>query len=109
MGQLILLSKHYSAFNREAGLRYFLVGPGEIFTWATILLTIRAIFNLDVIYGVYFLTWVLHKISSSKSSDISLPMAIWQQWTMQGHFILQLSRFQQLAFSSRSIIHGQRK
>jgi len=57
--QLILLSKHYSAFAREAGLRYFLVGPGEIFTWATLLLTIRAIFNLDVIYGVYFLTWGL--------------------------------------------------
>jgi choline-phosphate cytidylyltransferase len=56
-GQLVLFYKHYSAFMREAGLRYLLIGPGELLTWAMGLLCIRAIFGLGWLSFVYDLTW----------------------------------------------------
>eukprot|EP00928_Gymnodinium_smaydae_P074814 TRINITY_DN5782_c0_g1_i3.p1 TRINITY_DN5782_c0_g1~~TRINITY_DN5782_c0_g1_i3.p1 ORF type:complete len:532 (-),score=81.95 TRINITY_DN5782_c0_g1_i3:186-1727(-) len=55
--QLILLVKHYSAFTRQAGLRYFLIGPGELVSWSVGLLMFRGIFGLSMTKFVYDFTW----------------------------------------------------
>eukprot|EP00811_Abedinium_folium_P033854 NODE_6787_length_1639_cov_3.355820.p1 GENE.NODE_6787_length_1639_cov_3.355820~~NODE_6787_length_1639_cov_3.355820.p1 ORF type:complete len:374 (+),score=94.54 NODE_6787_length_1639_cov_3.355820:334-1455(+) len=55
--QLLLLQKHYTAFIRTGGLRYFLIGPGEMIMWAAVLLSIRGVFGLEILYGFYHYTW----------------------------------------------------
>lgn len=55
--QIVLLLKHYSAFQREAGIRYFLIGPGELLSWAGGLLLVRMIFGLTFLRAAYDLTW----------------------------------------------------
>eukprot|EP00929_Paragymnodinium_shiwhaense_P114671 TRINITY_DN83141_c0_g1_i1.p1 TRINITY_DN83141_c0_g1~~TRINITY_DN83141_c0_g1_i1.p1 ORF type:complete len:514 (+),score=115.61 TRINITY_DN83141_c0_g1_i1:123-1664(+) len=55
--QLVLLLKHYSAFVREAGLRYFLVGPGELLSWASGALVVRMLFGLQWLQALYDLSW----------------------------------------------------
>lgn len=55
--QLVLLMKHYSAFVREAGLRYFLIGPGELISCVSGVLAVRAIFGLRWMTLLYDMTW----------------------------------------------------
>jgi len=55
--QLVMLMKHYSAFMREAGLRYLLVGPGELIFWVTGILTLRGVFGISIVGLVYSFTW----------------------------------------------------
>jgi len=55
--QLIFLLKHYSAFSREAGLRYILVGPGELISVGAGLLCVRIVLGLDIMNSVYSYTW----------------------------------------------------
>jgi len=55
--QLVLLVKHYSAFRREAGIRYFLLGPGELISCAAGLLVIRGTFGLVWLKSLYDFTW----------------------------------------------------
>jgi len=55
--QLVFLLKHYSAFTREAGLRYILVGPGELISWAAGLLCIRIVLGIDMLSSFYSHTW----------------------------------------------------
>eukprot|EP00405_Crypthecodinium_cohnii_P019301 CAMPEP_0206472724 /NCGR_PEP_ID=MMETSP0324_2-20121206/32390_1 /ASSEMBLY_ACC=CAM_ASM_000836 /TAXON_ID=2866 /ORGANISM="Crypthecodinium cohnii, Strain Seligo" /LENGTH=488 /DNA_ID=CAMNT_0053947417 /DNA_START=144 /DNA_END=1611 /DNA_ORIENTATION=- len=54
--QLVLLMKHYSAFMREAGVRYFLVGPGELISWVTGLLALQGI-GINIVGIAYNITW----------------------------------------------------
>jgi len=57
--QLVLLLKHYSAFTREAGLRYFLIGPGELISCVMGMLALRGVFGLSVVQVTYDLSWGL--------------------------------------------------
>lgn len=45
-GQIVLLYKHHSAFLREAGMRYWFFGPGEVITFVIQLLFVHAIFGV---------------------------------------------------------------
>mmetsp|Transcript_15502 Transcript_15502/g.30950 ORF Transcript_15502/g.30950 Transcript_15502/m.30950 type:complete len:542 (-) Transcript_15502:103-1728(-) len=52
--QLILFTKHLSAFHRNAGLRYnLLTGPGEVITFCIVLLLVRATMGLDWFIALY--------------------------------------------------------
>lgn len=52
--QLVLFTKHLSAFHRNAGLRYnVLTGPGEVIVSVIILLAVRATLGLDWFLGIY--------------------------------------------------------
>jgi choline-phosphate cytidylyltransferase len=55
--ELVFFMKHYSAFVREAGLRYFLIGPGELVSWAAGLLVISCFFGIGWIKVFYTYTW----------------------------------------------------
>jgi choline-phosphate cytidylyltransferase len=54
--QIVLLIKHYSAFVREAGIRYLLIGPNEILAWIGGLLLVRMFFGLAWLRAIYDLT-----------------------------------------------------
>mmetsp|Transcript_52207 Transcript_52207/g.62862 ORF Transcript_52207/g.62862 Transcript_52207/m.62862 type:complete len:553 (+) Transcript_52207:200-1858(+) len=59
--QLVLFTKHLSAFHRNDGIRYRLfTGPGEVIMSIIIILVVRAVFGLDWLVNVYEVT--LHKI-----------------------------------------------
>lgn len=52
--QLVLFTKHLSAFHRNAGLRYnVLTGPGEVLITVIILLAVRATLGLDWFLSIY--------------------------------------------------------
>jgi len=59
--QLLFFQKHYSAFVREAGLRYFLIGPGELVSWAAGILLIHLVMGagwlVNVCQVLYDGTW----------------------------------------------------
>jgi choline-phosphate cytidylyltransferase len=55
--QLVLFVKHYSAFVREAGLRYILVGPGELISWAVGILLVSCFFGGGWLKVLYTYTW----------------------------------------------------
>jgi len=55
--QIVLMLKHYSAFVREAGLRYMVIGPGELLSWAAGLLLIRSVLGLAWLRSIYDLFW----------------------------------------------------
>eukprot|EP00927_Polykrikos_kofoidii_P002675 TRINITY_DN11068_c0_g1_i1.p1 TRINITY_DN11068_c0_g1~~TRINITY_DN11068_c0_g1_i1.p1 ORF type:complete len:513 (+),score=82.80 TRINITY_DN11068_c0_g1_i1:103-1641(+) len=55
--QLVLLLKHFSAFERGAGLRYFLIGPGELLSWAGGMLGVRMVFGLAWLRSLYDISW----------------------------------------------------
>jgi len=55
--QLVLMLKHYSAFMREAGLRYFLIGPGELITTLIGVLCVQGLLGLSLVGVVYDFTW----------------------------------------------------
>jgi len=62
--QLVLFTKHLSAFHRHAGLRYnVLTGPGDVLALAVVLLCVRATFGLDLFLKVYEST--VHPLVSS--------------------------------------------
>eukprot|EP00929_Paragymnodinium_shiwhaense_P012687 TRINITY_DN1201_c0_g2_i1.p1 TRINITY_DN1201_c0_g2~~TRINITY_DN1201_c0_g2_i1.p1 ORF type:complete len:509 (-),score=121.14 TRINITY_DN1201_c0_g2_i1:112-1638(-) len=69
--QLVLLMKHYSAFVREAGLRYFLIGPSELLSWAWGLLAVRGIFGLGWLRALYDLTWGLCCNQIARALDLA--------------------------------------
>jgi len=59
--QLVLFTKHLSAFHRNDGLRYnVLTGPGEVIMAIILVLAIRATFGLDWILHMYEVS--LHKM-----------------------------------------------
>ena len=59
--QLVVFTKHLSAFHREAGLRYnVLTGPGEVLTFLMGLLIVRATLGLDFLFNIYDMS--LHKL-----------------------------------------------
>lgn len=52
--QLVVFTKHLSAFHRDAGLRYnVLTGPGDVITGIMGLLTVRATLGLDFLFSIY--------------------------------------------------------
>jgi hypothetical protein len=52
--QLVLFTKHLSAFHRNDGLRYnVLTGPGEVLMAITIVLATRGTFGLDWFLNIY--------------------------------------------------------
>ena len=62
--QLLLFTKHLSAFHRTAGLRYnVLSGPGEVLTLITVLLIVRATLGLDFLLDLYDAS--IHKLVKS--------------------------------------------
>lgn len=61
VGQLTLFTKHLSAFNRMAGMRYgALTGPGEVLTFTLAVLLCRAVMGLDWLINLYGMT--LHQL-----------------------------------------------
>lgn len=61
--QLVLFTKHLSAFHRNAGLRYnVLTGPGEVILSVVSILAMRAVFGLDWLVRLYEVT--LHRFVS---------------------------------------------
>jgi len=61
--QLLLFTKHLSAFHRNAGLRYnVLTGPGEVILTIACILTLRAVTGLDWLVRLYEIT--LHRFVS---------------------------------------------
>ena len=58
--QLVLFTKHLSAFHRNAGLRYnVLTGPGEVILVVVVTLAMRGVFGLDWLIRLYEVT--LHR------------------------------------------------
>ncbi|KAL3790315.1 hypothetical protein HJC23_002941 [Cyclotella cryptica] len=58
--QLVLFTKHLSAFHRNAGIRYnVLTGPGEVILTVVMVLALRAVVGLDWLLRVYEVT--LHR------------------------------------------------
>mmetsp|Transcript_4231 Transcript_4231/g.8091 ORF Transcript_4231/g.8091 Transcript_4231/m.8091 type:complete len:545 (-) Transcript_4231:152-1786(-) len=52
--QLVLFTKHLSAFHRNAGLRYnVLTGPGEVIISVIVVLAVRATLGLDWFLSIY--------------------------------------------------------
>lgn len=52
--QLVLFTKHLSAFHRNAGLRYnVLTGPGEVILAVIVVLAVRATLGLDWFLNIY--------------------------------------------------------
>jgi cytidyltransferase-like protein len=61
--QLVLFTKHLSAFHRHAGIRYnVLTGPGEVIVLVVIVLALRAVTGLDWLIRLYELS--LHRLFS---------------------------------------------
>jgi len=61
--QLVLFTKHLSAFHRHAGLRYnVLTGPGEVILSVVMALALRAVVGLDWLVKLYEVT--LHRFVS---------------------------------------------
>ena len=55
--QLVLFTKHLSAFHRHAGIRYnVLTGPGEVIVSVVLVLALRAITGLDWLLQIYEFT-----------------------------------------------------
>lgn len=71
--QLVLYTKHLSAFHRNDGLRYnVLTGPGEVIMSIVVILIVRATFGLDWFIQVYEATF--HKIIHFfDKHDIEIP------------------------------------
>jgi len=65
--QLVFFLKHYSAFVREAGLRYFVIGPGELVSWAAGLLLVNLFISMSWVVNVWK---VLYDISWGALCDI---------------------------------------
>jgi len=62
-GQLLLFTKHLSAFHRNAGLRYnVLTGPGEVILTTVCTLALRAVTGLDWLVRLYEMS--LHRFVS---------------------------------------------
>lgn len=58
--QLVMFTKHLSAFHRHAGLRYnVFTGPGEVILTTIVVLALRAITGLDWLLQIYEVT--LHR------------------------------------------------
>mmetsp|Transcript_28907 Transcript_28907/g.44442 ORF Transcript_28907/g.44442 Transcript_28907/m.44442 type:complete len:545 (+) Transcript_28907:159-1793(+) len=69
--QLVLFTKHLSAFHRNAGLRYYvLAGPGEVIMSAVFLLAVRAVLGLGWFLRVYEATF--HRLISVRD-DYPIP------------------------------------
>lgn len=61
--QLVLFTKHLSAFHRNAGMRYnVLTGPGEVILTTVVVLAIRASVGLDWLVRLYECT--IHRLVS---------------------------------------------
>eukprot|EP00815_Leptocylindrus_aporus_P002265 CAMPEP_0116074904 /NCGR_PEP_ID=MMETSP0322-20121206/16297_1 /TAXON_ID=163516 /ORGANISM="Leptocylindrus danicus var. apora, Strain B651" /LENGTH=510 /DNA_ID=CAMNT_0003564821 /DNA_START=138 /DNA_END=1666 /DNA_ORIENTATION=- len=61
--QLVVFTKHLSAFHRDAGLRYnVLTGPGDVITGIMGLLTVRATLGLDFLFSIYEHSKLVEKI-----------------------------------------------
>mmetsp|Transcript_22042 Transcript_22042/g.53356 ORF Transcript_22042/g.53356 Transcript_22042/m.53356 type:complete len:549 (-) Transcript_22042:178-1824(-) len=61
--QLVLFTKHLSAFHRNAGMRYnVLTGPGEVILTVVLTLALRAVTGLDWLVYIYEMT--LHRFVS---------------------------------------------
>ncbi|KAL9181330.1 hypothetical protein ACHAXT_010135 [Thalassiosira profunda] len=61
--QLVLFTKHLSAFHRNAGIRYnVLTGPGEVILTVVMTLALRAVTGLDWLVRIYEVT--LHRFVS---------------------------------------------
>jgi len=72
--QLVLFTKHLSAFHRNAGLRYnVLTGPGEVIMCIVVLLAIRATFGLHWLLSLYKNT--LHIILTHVTQYIGINMS----------------------------------
>mmetsp|Transcript_24119 Transcript_24119/g.47919 ORF Transcript_24119/g.47919 Transcript_24119/m.47919 type:complete len:537 (+) Transcript_24119:136-1746(+) len=73
--QLVLFTKHLSAFHRNDGLRHGpLSGPGDVISFILIILAVRASFGLEWIIAVYGET--LHKLVETleaRDVDLSIP------------------------------------
>ncbi|GMI02987.1 hypothetical protein TrLO_g8776 [Triparma laevis f. longispina] len=71
--QLILFTKHLSAFHRNAGLRYnLLTGPGEVITFCIFVLFIRSTLGLDWLINLYGTT--IHQVIKVLDVyDVALP------------------------------------
>ena len=68
--QLLLFTKHLSAFHRNAGLRYnVLTGPGEVILTIVCILTLRAVTGLDWLVRLYGIT--LHRLVSHLDDKVT--------------------------------------
>lgn len=73
IAQLVLFTKHLSAFHRNAGLRYnVLTGPGEVILSAVILLAVRATLGLDWLCSLYEST--IHKVVEALTSKYNVSI-----------------------------------
>jgi cytidyltransferase-like protein len=73
--QLVLFTKHLSAFHRHAGLRYnVLTGPGEVILSVIVILAIRAAFGLDWLANVYHGT--VHRLVNNLDNHTNLSIDI---------------------------------
>lgn len=90
--QLILFSKHLSAFHRKAGIRYnVLTGPGELITVITLLLFLRATLGLDWMIMLYENT--LRKVVLVLADyDLFLPDKANAAWSM-GAELMKISYY----------------
>ncbi len=71
--QLVLFTKHLSAFHRNAGIRYnVLTGPGEVIMAVVILLAVRATLGLDWFLSIYQMS--VHRLV--KNLDIHAGVSI---------------------------------
>mmetsp|Transcript_30236 Transcript_30236/g.66490 ORF Transcript_30236/g.66490 Transcript_30236/m.66490 type:complete len:552 (-) Transcript_30236:1235-2890(-) len=73
LSQLVLFTKHLSAFHRNAGLRYnVLTGPGEVILSAVTLLAFRATLGLDWLCALYEGT--VHKVVNALTSNYNVSI-----------------------------------
>lgn len=96
--QLVLFTKHLSAFHRNAGLRYnVLTGPGEVIAAVVALLSMRATFGLDWFVAIYDKT--LHRIVGGLARHeieipdehmdrLSDPIALGAECMQTGYYIM---------------------
>jgi len=99
--QLVLFTKHLSAFHRNAGLRYnVFTGPGEVILSVIVLLAVRATLGLDWFLRVYDVT--VHRIMTSfdtynielqpsQLEKIADPHALGTEAVMMGYYAMYVT------------------
>lgn len=77
-GQLVLMYKHHSAFLREAGMRYWFFGPGEVITFVINILFLHAVFGMGMFVKWYSYLYAIARAHIIRQCSIFFPNVPWE-------------------------------
>lgn len=75
-GQLVLMFKHHSAFLREAGMRYWFFGPGEVVTAVINVLFVHSVFGIRIFAQWYAYFYIELRLAAQQlMPTLSMPVS----------------------------------